>query len=486
MERDFFNLLGAPNNFMQEFLIGLRPYLIAFFVLVAAAGVGYGIYLAIWLAKAEHEEGRKKAWRRIFMALSSIMIIVILTVYMLSLDIGDVYDRENMAIARAGNFTLENSVFQWDPEERYPITLMFRGNPLGYGGVDHISWSTPISTGDPQKTGNVIFYNPVGDGEAGFIFIGASRPDTVDVYNLTATVIATVGRAVAEDFRGTKTSLGNGMYQIHVTIELVIMIYDPIRAPTPTPARPANPPTVPPISNPPPSGNWWDGIGGSGGGTGMSVQAITGATGFVWPISGRPPIRNTSIQQIGITSPMSGTSCFWSHTRTGHHGIDVVDTPATEAQGVPILNIAPGTVEFVRDWQNDTWPCNIRCCATNPNFSSAGNWVVIRHHQENGTPIMVNNQQLFSVFMHLQPRIGIANIAPSVSTQARANVLVRCPHIGELSVGQFIPAGHPVGLMGNTGHSRSNAGTGIHLHWEARLGTGISRSSVVCPGCLYF
>lgn len=75
---------GSPNNWMKDLIADLRPYIISIFAVVAAAGVGYAIYLAFLLAKAEDQGKRKEAKGRILKTCIGLGIIVVLTVALFS------------------------------------------------------------------------------------------------------------------------------------------------------------------------------------------------------------------------------------------------------------------------------------------------------------------------------------------------------------------------------------------------------------------
>jgi len=433
MRESLFNLLG--NNFMQEFLIGLRPYLIAFFVLVAAAGVGYGIYLAIWLAKAEHEEGRRKAWRRIFMALSSILIIVILTVYILSLDVGEVYDRENLAFRHAGNYELHQNVFEFEPYGRHPVNMMFRGLPLNDFYLTP-SFTIPVTLGPPPVNASIEL-----DPDLGWVFVyhSAIPPETVSIFNFSAFIQVVVAGEM-----------------ITVTIPLQVQIYDPITAPTPTPARPQGPPNIPPITPPggtPPSGNWWQVP--PGGGTGVP-NAPVGNHGFVPPVplSGSQTVASVTNSQMWVNGacPCPGCNKPGMNARPAnmrpHRGQDISrgfsNTGGLGLTGnVNIFAIAPGTV-VGRD---------ARFSGTGG--SGLGNFVIIRHTNQ------INGQYVYSLYAHLE-RVDVAMNAT-------------------------VSAGQVIGIMGTTGDS-----SGVHLHWEIGLSpnslsnlTGLGATTRHCPCCFF-
>lgn len=79
-----FSLIGSPNNWMKDLIEDLRPFIITIFAVVAAVGVGYALYLAFLLAKAEDQGKRKEAKGRILKTCIGLGIIVVLTAALFS------------------------------------------------------------------------------------------------------------------------------------------------------------------------------------------------------------------------------------------------------------------------------------------------------------------------------------------------------------------------------------------------------------------
>jgi len=468
MERNLFNLLG--NNFMEELLVGLRPYLIGFFALVAAAGVGYGIYLAIWLAKAEHEEGRRKAWRRIFMALSSIMIIVILTIYMLSLDIGEVYDRENLAFRHTGNYDLYWNVFQFEENGSFPLILMFRGLGISSFYLDPTFGPHNVqSQHEPFQTARVELIPYRG----WVLSVGMIPPETVWVFRITASVSVFIEGEMRT-----------------ITIPFDIHVYNPITAPTPTPARPQGPPNIAPPDAPPGGGgNWWNNLGGAapggvgspggvnpggvfippGGCCGLRPARPAGGFGWVSPVEGGTrsmPMTNSGMNTgnpaNGTSRPCCCTLCWpprnqvTSWARTGgnngsgfpHNGQDI----SANHMGAPVIHAS-----------------NIRR-NSGPNLLAVGaGRVVYANGTRNYASTGIGNRIDIELTQRINGQIVVVRYGHlhSIAQHPTAN--------RPLQLGDIVDPGQIIGVMGNTGDSG-----GVHLHWEVRLGGALK-----CPCCFY-
>jgi len=76
--------LGFPNDWIPDLIDDLEVYLFALFAVVAAAGVGYAIFLGYTLAASEDEGKRAQAKSRIMATVGGIMAIVLLTLLFLS------------------------------------------------------------------------------------------------------------------------------------------------------------------------------------------------------------------------------------------------------------------------------------------------------------------------------------------------------------------------------------------------------------------
>jgi len=447
------NLLGlnrAPANFMDELLVGLRPYLLTFFAAVAAVGVGYGIYLAILLSKAEDPNKRKAATKRIVMALSGLMIIVILTGYLITYDVGEVFDQDAKAMRKPQNYALAQSVFPFDKDDSnnntFNLYLEFRGQ-----NINAFYW-TVVYSGPTTTSGKAasIAWNE----DRGWVFIypWADPPDPVDIFNFTGTV-------TFQGPEGPET----------VTVRLAVQVYDPLKQAPPTEMRPEGLKNMdPPLTTWVGPGGTPGGPGGTPGGTGVPSPPI-GIFGFVAPVELPTGKSLHDIMGSGFANGSSASNpqrcqcaqCLRSPRGDAwlpHRGQDI----AASGLGrwgdinIEIFPMAAGIVVNAYRGASGVYG----------ESSGYGNFIVIRHDDT----IMWNGVEhvVYSLYAHMVG--GTVMAATNGTTPVTTSTIL--------------------GRMGSTGSS-----TGIHLHWEVGLIpvtasnamslTYTSQATRVCPCCLY-
>lgn len=452
------NILNfAASNFMADFRDTLRPYLLIFFALVGSVALGYAIYLGFLLARAEDNEKRKKAKKRILMTLSSLMIVIILATIFIDWDPGEVFDRDGIALGRASNYALEESVFMFQPNGKYPLKMSFRGVEMDNDYLE-VTWSTPVFAGPPSKSASITFNGDAGNtGKWEFNYPGATPPDPTEAYHFIATLTVLVGGEV-----------------VTVNVPLAVLVYDPNYTSAPPPLRPQGEAHDTPLPQPGGGGGSDPGVGGD---PGITNPGTGGDYDFAWAISGSP----SHGKGWPISSPMSyaNTTCAQcranSTGRTGHTGVDVVG-------GGPIFAMQSGKVVAIVSSVTVASACpsnplrssgtclNARGPGLNGHASGTayGNVVVIRHEDANGNAIKINNLFVYSTYAHMVPKAS-------------------CAALASLSQNSKVVKGQRIGTMGTTGHS-----TGIHMHWEMILSSNGSQSGTtsiagtkVCPVSYY-
>lgn len=495
------NLLRLlASNFLSEFRDALKPYLIVFFVAVATVAAGYAVYLAFLLAKSEDDSKRKQAKKRIYMVLSGLMIIVILTGVLANWDVGKVYDTDGIAMIRKSNYDLEESVFAYQPYGRYPLQLNFRGLGL-YSEEITVDWSNPTYK---TKTSKIEWDGGIEDGS--WVFVHHNVPpdseNPSERYDFTATVTIKVSELVADKFKspeydvpgkdGSKRDLGDGTWEIKVIVPLAVLIYDPAVVVTPPPpARPQGPAQdsryVPGSvfggstsggggnpggsSNPGGSGD----PGGSGGGSGLPPGSVTTIGGITWPVAGptstQPSHSNPPISTC-MGSSLSGkcSKCKWAY-KNNHQGVDITAS-GSGSSNPAIVAMQAGTIVAAGAGATKDSKCRDPNASPCPDHDGGGqgNYVIIKHTADESTGVGITyagkKYSYYSIYMHLARNSVVATSGP-------------------------VKAGDKIGNMGTTGHS-----TGTHLHWEVQLIMDNNKSAYswdvyiramnnICPIALY-
>jgi len=465
-------LLG--QNFMEEFRDDLLPYLVVIFALVAAASVGYAIFLGLQLAKAEDEGKRKQAKKRIMSTLAGLFIVVILFTTLMVWDPGDVHSRETAVYRNVDSYHLTlGGAYAYQADGRYPVELTFMGNSIDEDKAV-ITWGTPVLRGGGTASARFEFDD---DGGRYFVRASSSPPPAVEIWDFEVTVVILID-GKQEEIKIPKTiHIYDGTRHTPPVVPLPPPVIDPPPPPVAVPPDQSHlPPTHDPvIQDPQDPGNK------SNPPNPVSTQPAQGNYKFV-PVVPLPkgkkmhamvtsPRWISNSQKDPNCTPCKNTSSTRNRT---HNGVDIgtrnIEGFANNA--IPIFTMQSGIVVKALGTHRDNTvgACNASVASSSCGgcTSGTGNTVIIRHADSSGNPIMIDGKHVYSRYLHLAPANG-------------------CAALSGLREGSFIKPGTRIGTMGTTGHS-----TGIHLHWDlflssTRINSGNLPSSgtYVCPASYY-